>query len=74
MVALFLGVLSVATVQQMSIDCRREPSRLLTTENGDCLALEDGGGCLLLEEKQLRCRSAWGYAFEIRPVWVLERL
>ena len=41
MVALFLGVLSFAAVREMSIECRGEPSRLLTTEGGNCLALED---------------------------------
>jgi len=65
MLALCLGILTFAAVREMSIECRREPSRLLTTERGDCLALEDGGGCLLIEEKRLQCRFAWGDAFEI---------
>jgi hypothetical protein len=68
---LILGVLTLAAVRELSIECRREPSRLLTTEKGDCLALEEGGGCLLIEEKRLRCR--WGL-LEILPAWVLERL
>ena len=65
MLALCLGILTFAAVREMSIECRHEPSRLLTTERGDCLALEDGDGCLLIEEKRLKCRLAWGDAFEI---------
>jgi hypothetical protein len=63
MLALFLGILTFAAVQAMSVECRREPSRLLTTERGDCLALEKGS-CLLIEEKRLRCRLAWGNVFD----------
>jgi hypothetical protein len=74
MLLLIVGVLMFAAVREISIECRREPSRLLTTERGDCLAIEEGGSCLLIEEKQLQCRLAWGDAFEITAARVLERL
>jgi hypothetical protein len=73
MLALCLSILTFAAVREMSIECRREPSYLRTTERGDCLALEDGG-CLLIEEKRLQCRFAWGDAFEIAVARMLERL
>lgn len=61
MLALWLGVLSFAAVREMSVECRREPSYLLT-EKGDRIALEGGTGYLLLEEKRLRCQLAMGDA------------
>jgi hypothetical protein len=63
MLALSLGVLSIAAVRDMTVECRREPSYLLT-EKGDRITLESGG-YLLLEEKRLRCRLAWRDAFDI---------
>jgi hypothetical protein len=62
MVALWFGILSFAAVREMTVECRREPSYLLT-EKGDRIALEDGSGYLLLEEKRLQCRLAMGDTF-----------
>jgi hypothetical protein len=41
MLALWLGVLSFAAVREMTVECRREPSYLLTV-NGDPVRLVDG--------------------------------
>ncbi|THD52697.1 MAG: hypothetical protein E8A46_12435 [Bradyrhizobium sp.] len=65
MLALCLGVLSFAAVREMTVDCRRQPNYILTTETGDRLALEDGVNFLVSEEKHLRCRLAMGDAFDI---------
>jgi hypothetical protein len=59
MVALLLGVMTFAAVREMTAECRREQGYLLT-EEGDRIALEDGSGFLLLEEKSLRCRFGVG--------------
>jgi hypothetical protein len=64
MLALCLGILSFAAIRETTIECRREPSYLLT-EKGDRIALEGGAGYLLLEEKSLQCRLAMGDAFAI---------
>jgi hypothetical protein len=65
MLALWLGILSFAAVREMTIECRREPSYILTTEKGDRIALEDGTGFLMAEEKRLQCRVALGDAFAV---------
>ena len=64
MLALCLGILTFTAVREMTVECRREPSYLLT-EKGDRIALEGGAGYLLLEQKHLQCRIAWGDAFDI---------
>jgi hypothetical protein len=65
MLLLVLGVLTLAAVRELSIECRREPNYLLT-EKGHPLAIGDGTGYLLVDEKKhLRCRIAWGNAFDI---------
>jgi len=53
MLALFLGLLSLALVAEIVNDCRDEP-RYLLTEDGSPLMLEDGSGYLLLEGPQDR--------------------
>jgi hypothetical protein len=62
MLALFLGLLSIAAVSELSIDCRDEPVYLLT-EGGDRLMLADGSGFLLTTEKRRTCRLGLGSAF-----------
>jgi hypothetical protein len=59
MLAFCLGLLSFAAVREMSVECRREPSYLLSAQ-GNRIRLADGSGYLLLEEKRLRCRFAMG--------------
>lgn len=61
MLALFLGLLSIAVVSELSIDCRDEPVYLLTA-SGDRLMLEDGSGFLLAAQKGRTCRLGLGNA------------
>jgi hypothetical protein len=67
MVALLLGILTFAAVREISIECKREPDYILTTENGDRLMLEDGSGFLVSEEKRLHCRFGLGDRFATFP-------
>jgi hypothetical protein len=64
MLALWLGVLSFAAVREMTVECGRKPSYLLTA-NGDPVRLVDGISRLELAQKRLQCRVAMGDAFAV---------
>jgi hypothetical protein len=49
----------------MTIECRREPSYILTTEKGARITLEDGHSFLMAEEKRLQCRLVLSDAFAV---------
>jgi hypothetical protein len=59
LLAIFLGLISLAAVREMAVGCRDEPIGL-ALENGGCLMLEDGSGCLALEQKRRQCRVVFG--------------
>jgi hypothetical protein len=59
LLALYLGLLSLAAVREMTVKCRDEPI-YITTVNGDRLTLEDGTTYLVAEQKRWQCQLALG--------------
>jgi hypothetical protein len=59
LLALYLGLLSLAAVREMTVKCRDEPI-YLTTERGDRLTLDDGTSYLVADQKRRQCQLALG--------------
>ena len=69
MLALFFGLLSLALVREIRVDCRSE-AILLTDDQGRLLTADDGTTLLTADDKRRQCQLDIGDVWVALPTWV----